>query len=52
MVGDLGEIPPDTWLRVQGSAQPGSATAASGYVPALTVTMFEQVDAPADPYEY
>jgi uncharacterized repeat protein (TIGR03943 family) len=52
LVGDLGEITPDTWLRVQGSAHPGSATAASGYVPALTVTMLEQVDPPPDPYEY
>jgi len=52
LVGDLGEIAPDTWLRVQGSAQPGSATAASGYVPALTVTMLEPVHAPPDPYEY
>jgi uncharacterized repeat protein (TIGR03943 family) len=52
LVGDLGEITPDTWLRVQGSAQPGSATAATGYVPALTVTMLERVEAPPDPYEY
>jgi uncharacterized repeat protein (TIGR03943 family) len=52
LVGDLGEIGSDTWLRVRGSAQPGSASAATGYVPALTVTMLEPVDAPPDPYEY
>jgi uncharacterized repeat protein (TIGR03943 family) len=52
LVGDLGDPPPDTWLRVRGTVQPGSATAATGYVPALTVTASEIVTAPPDPYEY
>jgi uncharacterized repeat protein (TIGR03943 family) len=52
LVGDLGDIPQDTWLRLRGSVQPGSATAATGYVPAMTVTALEQVAAPPDPYEY
>jgi uncharacterized repeat protein (TIGR03943 family) len=50
--GDVGEIAPDTWLQVVGSLQPGSATAATGYVPAMTVTAVTPVPAPPDPYEY
>ncbi len=46
------DYPPDTWLRVHGTVQPGSATAASEFVPAMTVTSAEVVAAPADPYEY
>lgn len=52
LVGDLGDPPPDTWLRISGTVQPGSATAATGYVPAMTVSGAEVVDAPPDPYEY
>jgi uncharacterized repeat protein (TIGR03943 family) len=52
LVGDLGEIAPDTWLRVVGTVQPGSATPATGYVPAMTVTAVTRVEAPPDPYEY
>ncbi|MCX6463931.1 MAG: TIGR03943 family protein [Pseudonocardiales bacterium] len=52
LVGDLGDPPPDTWLRVRGTLQSGSATAATGYVPAMTVAAAEVVDAPPDPYEY
>ncbi|GAA2568477.1 TIGR03943 family putative permease subunit [Pseudonocardia hydrocarbonoxydans] len=52
LVGDLGDPPQDTWLRVRGSVQTGSATAATGYVPAMTVAAVEVVDAPPDPYEY
>jgi len=49
---ELGDPPPDTWLRVRGRVQSGSATAATGYVPALTVTAAGVVAAPPDPYEY
>lgn len=52
LVGDLGDIAPDTWLRVRGTVQSGSATAATGYVPAMTVTAVQPVSAPPDPYEY
>ncbi|WP_300016486.1 TIGR03943 family protein [Pseudonocardia sp.] len=52
LVGDLGDPPPDTWLRVRGTVQTGSATAATGYVPAMTVAAVEVVAAPPDPYEY
>ena len=52
LVGDLGDPAQDTWLRVRGTLQTGSATAATGYVPAMTVAAAEVVDAPPDPYEY
>lgn len=52
LIGDLEPVPPDTWMRVSGTVQPGSATAATGYVPALTVGTVEIVPAPPDPYEY
>jgi len=52
LLGDLGVIAPDTWLRVRGTVQSGTATAATGYVPAMTVTTVDVVAAPTDPYEY
>lgn len=52
LVGDVGAPAPDTWLRVQGVLQAGSATAATGLVPTLTVTEATVVPAPSDPYEY
>ncbi|WP_219414999.1 TIGR03943 family putative permease subunit [Pseudonocardia nigra] len=52
LVGDIGDIATDTWLRVRGTVQPGSATAATGHAPALTVAAVEVVPAPRDPYEY
>lgn len=52
LVGDVGAVDTDAWLRVRGTLQPGSATAASGYVPALTVTAAQPVPPPPDPYEY
>jgi uncharacterized repeat protein (TIGR03943 family) len=52
LVGDLGEHAPDTWLRVQGVLVPGSATTATGHVPALTVTAVTIIPPPPDPYEY
>lgn len=52
LTGDLGEIAPDTWLRVCGIVQPGSATAATDYLPTMSVTAVEVVSEPSDPYEY
>lgn len=52
LVGRVGDLATDTWLRVRGTVAPGSATAATGYVPALTLAGLEPVPAPADPYEY
>jgi uncharacterized repeat protein (TIGR03943 family) len=50
--GDVPALASDTWVRVRGVLQHGSATAATGYVPALTVTAVDVVPAPPDPYEY
>lgn len=52
LVGDVGDHAADTWLHVRGVLQAGSATAAAGHVPALTVTSATVVPAPPDPYEY
>jgi uncharacterized repeat protein (TIGR03943 family) len=52
LVGDVGDPAPDTWLQVQGVLQPGSATAATGHVPAMTVTSVKTVPPPPDPYDY
>jgi uncharacterized repeat protein (TIGR03943 family) len=52
LVGGHGDVAQDTWVRVHGTVAPGSATAATGYVPALTVTSMEPVPQPPDPYEY
>jgi uncharacterized repeat protein (TIGR03943 family) len=50
--GPVPSLPPDTWVRVRGTVQDGSATAATGYVPAMTVAAVEIVPTPSDPYEY
>lgn len=52
LAGDVGTPASDTWLRVRGVVVPGTATAASGYVPTLAVTDSVVVAAPPDPYEY
>lgn len=55
LLGDLraaGGAPTDTWLRIRGTLQPGTATAATGYVPAVTVVAAEVIAPPPDPYEY
>ena len=52
LAGDVGDPAPDTWLQVQGTLQAGSATAATGHVPTLTVTATRTIPPPRDPYEY
>lgn len=52
LVGDLGDVAPDTWLQVRGTLQPGSGTAATQYVPAMTVRSAQVIAEPSDPYEY
>ncbi|WP_214368119.1 TIGR03943 family putative permease subunit [Pseudonocardia sp. H11422] len=51
LVGDLGDLEPDTWLRVRGTVQPGSATQANRFTPSLTVSEIQVVPEPTDPYE-
>jgi uncharacterized repeat protein (TIGR03943 family) len=50
--GDVGGLPPDTWLRVRARVVPGSATEADHLVPDVTVADATRIAAPADPYEY
>lgn len=52
LAGDLGALAPDTWIRVRGTVVPGSASPATGLVPTMSVTAFDLVAAPPDPYEF
>ncbi|MHA6796787.1 TIGR03943 family putative permease subunit [Pseudonocardia bannensis] len=52
LVGDVGDLEPDTWLRVRGTVQPGSATQANRFTPSLAVLDVQVVAEPTDPYEY
>lgn len=45
-------IQPNTWLRVRGTVEPGSATRDTRWIPALDVSGLQMVPAPPDPYEY
>jgi len=44
--------PEDTWLRIEGTVVPGSSTAATSYVPTMTVTRVTKIDRPANTYAY
>ena len=44
--------PEDTWLRIEATLVPGSATAATRFVPTMTVTAVTKVDKPANTYAY
>ena len=44
--------PEDTWLRIEATVVPGSATAATRFVPTMTVTAVTKVDKPANTYAY
>jgi uncharacterized repeat protein (TIGR03943 family) len=52
LAGAVDDPAPDTWLRVRGVLQEGSATSVTGHVPTLTVAEATVVPAPPDPYEY
>ncbi|OXM62026.1 TIGR03943 family protein [Amycolatopsis thermalba] len=45
-------FPDDSWLEVTGQLVPGTATAANGYTPDVTVTALQPIPAPQDAYEY
>lgn len=49
---DSPAAPPDTWLRVRGEIDPGSANPSTRYVPTFQVTDAAVIPAPEDPYEY
>jgi uncharacterized repeat protein (TIGR03943 family) len=44
--------PEDTWLRIEATLVPGSATPATRFVPTMTVTAVTKVDKPANTYAY
>jgi uncharacterized repeat protein (TIGR03943 family) len=44
--------PNDTWLRVEGTVLQGSSTAATHFVPTMTVTDVIKTDRPANSYAY
>jgi putative membrane protein len=45
-------IPENTWLEMEGTIVAGTSTAATNYIPTLTVTSFKHVDKPANTYAY
>jgi uncharacterized repeat protein (TIGR03943 family) len=48
----VAEYPEDTWLRIEGTIVPGSSTAATSYVPTMTVSRVTKIDRPANTYAY
>jgi putative membrane protein len=48
----VASYPEDTWLRVEGTVESGSSTAASSFVPTLNVTTATKIDRPANTYAY
>jgi uncharacterized repeat protein (TIGR03943 family) len=44
--------PDDTWLQVMGTVNPGSSTAATNFVPTMTVADVTKIDRPANTYAY
>jgi uncharacterized repeat protein (TIGR03943 family) len=45
-------LPEDTWLQVEGTIVRGSSTAATHFVPMMTVTSATKIDRPANTYAY
>lgn len=48
----LGEPAQGAWLQVVGEVQPGTATAATHWVPTMVIRSASPIAAPADSYEY
>jgi uncharacterized repeat protein (TIGR03943 family) len=49
---DAASYPEDTWLQIEGQVVPGSATAATSFVPTITVAHVTKIDRPANTYAY
>lgn len=49
---DLSGLANDTWVRIVGMVQPGSATMANNHVSTVSVTSAEEIPQPEDPYEH
>ena len=52
LAGPIAGYSDGTWLSVQGTVVPHSATVATGLTPTLTVTDVQRIDAPHNTYEY
>ena len=50
--GSAASFPNDTWLQVEGTVVNGSSTAATSFVPTMTVTNVTKIDRPANTYAY
>jgi uncharacterized repeat protein (TIGR03943 family) len=49
---ELSNLPDDSWIEVDATLRPGSATRANEYVPSVTTHTMRQVAQPEDPYEH
>jgi uncharacterized repeat protein (TIGR03943 family) len=49
---ELSDLPDDSWIEVDVTLKPGSATRANAYVPSVTTHSVRQVAQPEDPYEH
>jgi len=50
--GVAAAYPEDTWLRVEGKVIGGSSTAATSFIPTMTVESATKIDRPANTYAY
>ncbi|HEX6354264.1 TIGR03943 family putative permease subunit [Actinophytocola sp.] len=49
---ELSNLPNDSWIEVDATLRPGSATRANEYVPSVTTHSVREILAPEDPYEH
>lgn len=49
-VGEVPELPANTWVAITGSYVPGGGTGSSDAIPWLDINTIIQVPQPADPY--
>jgi uncharacterized membrane protein YcgQ (UPF0703/DUF1980 family) len=49
---ELSDLPDDSWIEVDATLRPGSATRANDHVPAATVHSVRHIAQPEDPYEH
>jgi uncharacterized repeat protein (TIGR03943 family) len=49
---ELSQLPDDSWIEVDVTLRPGSATRANEYVPSVTTYAVRRVAQPEDPYEH
>jgi uncharacterized repeat protein (TIGR03943 family) len=51
-VAEAAGYPEDTWLQVEGTVMPGTSTAATNYIPTMSVSSVKRIDKPANTYAY